>query len=162
VGLGESLFAKLTDVAGALWFFLLAPGALARLVVELAFLTVFLLYVQEIVDEHRNAVDALAGSWRLVLGAGFWRVVGNYVLFVVCVSPVMLAMVFLIVRFGAYGLAEVPVQLVFGAVVGSLSAAFLTTLYLLARGERAAVEAVVGPAGEGGRQAEARHEPLVR
>lgn len=146
--LGENLVLRLASVAGALWLGLLPFSVLARLAVGTAFFTVFLLYAQVIVGQRRDALDALAGSWRLVVGAGFWRVLGNYLLFVLCLSPIMVATVLLSAHFHARGLAEAQDQVVFGVVVGPLSAAFLTALYLLARGDRAAVEAVVGAAGE--------------
>ena len=53
--------------------------------------TIFAFNVQEITDAHCNALTSLGASWRLVFGAGFWRVLGNRLLFTLCLAPLGLA-----------------------------------------------------------------------
>ncbi len=105
----------------------------------------FIFYVQEIVAAGRTGAAALSGSWRLVRHVGFGRVLGNRILAGICLLPLLVVeMVALNGLGGAPGSALS--QLLDGVIVAPLMAAFVTTMYLLARGGRAQVEGVLGPA----------------
>ena len=88
-----------------LWPTLTPLTGLAGFAITLLFLTVFTFYVQEIVVSGRDGIAALAESWRLVVGTGVWRVLGNQLLFVACLLPVLLADVTLVMHFGAHSAA---------------------------------------------------------
>jgi hypothetical protein len=148
VALLQNLVERLSGVPSALWFVLGAPAGLIRLVVVLAFATVFLLYIQEVVDEGHDALGSLAASWRLVRAVGFWRVLGNYLLFTICITPILTVLLTLAIHFGTHSATGAILdQLMVSVLLLPLTAAFTTAMYLLARGDRARVEAVLGPAG---------------
>jgi hypothetical protein len=112
--------------------------------------TIFAFYVQEITDAHRNALTSLGASWRTVFQVGFWRVLGNRLLFTLCLVPLVLAESALnAARITSWGTIAGPIagQALGSVVIGPLPAAFATVMYLLARGDRDRVEAVLGRTG---------------
>ena len=131
----------------------MAAYALTNLVVAL-FLgaTIFAFSTQAVTDAHCNALTALGASWRLVFRVGFWRVLGNRLLFALCLAPLVLAASALNAeRFTSWSAVAGPVagQTLNGVVVAPLLAAFATVMYLLAYGDRARLEAVLGPVSGG-------------
>lgn len=148
VGLLYNLIDRLSGAAGAVWTVLAVPGAFLRFLVGLAFYTVFLLYVQEIVDEGHDAFGALRASWRLVRGVGFWRVLGNNLLLVVCLMPALVLTALLAVHFGTHSAARtILLDVALSVVILPVTVAFTTAMYLLARGDRTRIVAILGPAG---------------
>ena len=134
---------------------LYALGSLGSFIVTTLFLTAFVFYSQAIVDERRDGFSALGASWLLVFrDAGFWRVLGYQLLFDFCLAPILVAGVALSLHFGAHSIrGGVSLQLLTGLVFEPLAVAFVTVLYMLARGRREQIEAVLGMAG---RDAEAK------
>jgi hypothetical protein len=124
-------------------------GTLGSLIVGTLFLTGFAFYAQCIVDERRDGFSALAASWSLVFrGVGFWRILGCQILFMLCLTPILAAGFAPTIHYGSHSVpGAVSLQLLTGTVVAPLSAAFVTVMYLLARGRRGEVEAVLGTAG---------------
>ena len=123
---------------------------LVTFTVSLVVSTIFVFCVQEIVDARCNALTSLGASCRLVVRVGFWRVLGNYLLFGLCsLVPLSLAENLLeVARFNGLGiLGAVAAQSLGSVVVAPLAVAFATVMYLLARGDRGQVEAALGPAG---------------
>ncbi len=123
-------------------------GSLGSFIVSVLFLTGFAFYSQWIVDERRDGFSALGASWLLVFRhAGFWRVLGYQLLLMLCLAPILLADVALTLHFGTHSiLGGVSLQVLSGVVAQPLSAALITVMYLLARGRREQVEAVLGTA----------------
>lgn len=113
----------------------------------------FLFYAQEVVVAGRNGLAALLESSRLVLRVGFWRVLGTYLLGVLCVAP-FLAVVGVLAVATHLGLrAGWPLALavfVITLVLGPWFAAFTTVMYCLAIGERGSLTAVVPAPGQVG------------
>ena len=133
---------------GRIGFGVFVPIALPVEVAGVILGVLFIFYVAEIVDAQMNGFAALGESWRLVRRVGFWRVLANRFLFGLCLLPVLVAeLTAFLWTSNRYAAGAVSAQLLAGAVVAPLAAALTTVLYLLARGDRESLEAVLGPAG---------------
>jgi len=103
----------------------------------------FIFYVQEIVDARRAGTAVLHDSWLLMHRVGFLRVLGNRLLFGICLLPILVVQLLALNAHGVPGSAVS--QLLDGLVVAPLTSAFVTIMYLLASGRRSQVEGVLGP-----------------
>jgi hypothetical protein len=130
---------------GSLWPVLTPFTGLAGFAITTLFVTVFTFYAQEIVASGRDGFAALAESWRLVARTGVWRVLGNELLFFVCLLPVLFPEVALVAHFGAHSVAGAASSQLLTVVLTPLMASFTTVMYLLACGERAKLERLLGP-----------------
>jgi hypothetical protein len=100
----------------------------------------FVFAEQAIVTDQRDSIGALADSAGLVMRASFWRTFSTLLLGMLCVYLVVLplSMLHRAIVLDAVRLLAAPVVL-----------AFTTSMYLLARGERGALEsALSGGAGD--------------
>lgn len=139
VALVETLVDRAVDLAGPMP--LPTPFGLVQLVVSVLLLTVFAFYVQEIVALGRDTLAGLAASWTLVRSTGVWRVLGNQVLLMCCLLPIVVVDVALVAHFGTTG--GLLGRLLTGVTTTPLMLTFVTVMYLLARGDRRQVEGVV-------------------
>jgi hypothetical protein len=148
VVLAEDLVDRGAHLAGLFSPILTPLSGLVQFVVSIAFMTVFVFFVQEIVGRGSTASAALAASSILARSTGVWRVFGNQVLLMCCLLPVLLVDVALIVHFGTAG--SLSVQLLTGVIATPLILAFTTIMYLLARGDRGQVEGALGSVRQAG------------
>jgi hypothetical protein len=119
-----------------------SPMLLVQTVVGVLVATACAFYAQMIVGERRNGAAALCDSFLLVRRAGFWSVLGMYILGGLCLLPVVIVFALVVVAFTDEQ-SSLILQTGYSLVVGPLSVAFTTVLYVLARDERAELEAVV-------------------
>jgi hypothetical protein len=145
-GLLLQLFDAATATLSALVSSSLSPMSLVQTVVGLVVSTVCAFYAQLIVDERRNGAAALYGSYLLVRRAGFWSVLGMYILAGLCVLPVLIVFSVVVLIFGGDQRALI-LQTGYSLVIGPLSVAFTTVIYFLVRDARAEIEAVATPVG---------------
>jgi hypothetical protein len=144
------LLLQLVDAAVAIPSALVSGGvsplSVVQLVVGLLVATACVFYTQMIAGERRNGAAALWHSFLLVRSAGFWSVLGMYILAGLCVLPVAALFGIVVVILGG-DRSSFLLQIGYSLVLGPLSAAFTTVMYFLARGERTELETVATPVG---------------
>jgi hypothetical protein len=131
-----TVLADASLLAGKHAGWLVFPLGLASVLLSI----MWLFATQRIVDARRNALAAIAESWHLVTGAGFWRVVGTLIVGGLCLAPVLI--VFAVLLNIGSGWARVNwVSLVLTPLMGI----FVTVMYFIANGERELIAAAAPP-----------------